>query len=106
MLKEVFEEEMVSNFPPLDFSSYRFILSQMTADNRVGVWVERGKVYRRDSDKDYSARVYIPRSPNLLPQVVEKARSLQSDATMDSWTASMETAHNDTVEELKKLIKP
>ncbi len=78
----------------------------MTADNRIGVWVdEEGRVCRKDSEKEYSPRIYTPLTPDLLPQVLEKARILYDGAGMGSWSAAVEAAQDRTLEELKKLIE-
>lgn len=77
----------------------------MGAETKTGVWVEDGKVYRRE-EKQHSPHVYVPLSPDLLDQVVEKARILHNGATMDSWTASVEASQDKTLEELKSLIEP
>lgn len=77
----------------------------MGTETRTGVWVEDGKVYRRE-EKQHSPQVYIPLRPDLLDQVVEKARILHNGASMDSWTVSVEAAQDQTLEELKSLIEP
>lgn len=75
----------------------------MSVDNKVGVWVEDGKVYRRE-EKQHSPQIYVPLSPDFLEQVIEKAKILHNGATMDAWTPSVEASLDKTLEELKSLI--
>jgi len=76
----------------------------MSIDNRVGVWVENGEVYRKE-EKQHSPKIYVPLSPDLLEKVVEKARILHNVATMDAWTPSVEASLDETLKELKSLIR-
>lgn len=76
----------------------------MGAETRIGVWVEDGKVYRRE-EKQHSPQVYIPLKPDLLEQVMDKVTILHNGASMDAWTATVEASQDKTLEELKDLIE-
>jgi hypothetical protein len=73
---------------------------------KTGVWVENGIVFRRDSLKEASPRTYVPKKPELLAEVVASVRSLQDVDTMESWTAQVEAQRDERQQELEKLIKP
>jgi hypothetical protein len=73
---------------------------------RTGVWVENGIVYRRDSLKWVSPSQYVPKKPELLAEVVASVRSIQNIATMDSWDHQVEAQQDERQRELEKIIKP
>lgn len=77
----------------------------MTAEKlRIGVWVDEGEVFRRDSDREPYPRVYHPKMPDLIEEVVTIARQLHFGATMSSWTAQTEAEQDQLIAKLRKLI--
>ena len=72
---------------------------------KIGVWIEDGIVFRRDSEKHPFARQYRPKEPSGIEKVRSLVNSLHSGATMPHWTAQVEAQQDETVRELQKLIK-
>lgn len=71
---------------------------------RIGVWVENGVVYRRDSAKQVYLSTYEPESPENLSEVLSLVRVLNAGATMDNWTAQVEAQQSETARKLDSLI--
>jgi len=78
--------------------------SEMSNSERIGVWVENGVVYRRDSAKQVFLSIYEPESPEDLNEVLSLARILHAGATMDNWTAQVEAQQSETARKLDSLI--
>jgi len=71
---------------------------------RIGVWVEDGKVFRRDSEKQVYPSIYEPVDAQDLEKVRLLAESLHSGASMAHWTAQVEAQQDEILEKLNSLI--
>ena len=70
---------------------------------KIGVWVEKGKVYRRSDEKEVSLTIYTPKNPEGIEAVASLARQLHFESTMPHWTAQTEAQHAETTKRMKEL---
>lgn len=74
---------------------------------RIGVWQSRGKIYRRDSEKEPYPVIYTPKRENDIRTVLSLARQLHSGVVGGSfWGTQGEKFQDDLVKQLRKKIRP
>lgn len=72
---------------------------------RIGVWQSRGKIYRRDSEKEPYPRVYQPKVRRSLKEIKSLAENLHFLANMSSWTPETEAIEDSLVRQLRQKIR-
>lgn len=70
---------------------------------KVGVWVENGIVFRRDSEKIPYPKKYTPKKPELLEEVLESVKRLHEFTRMRYWNPRIEYEVDQEIQKLRNI---